>query len=265
MSLKKDIERYVVALRYEGWTVERTTSGHWKLTHTASGGTVTASSTPSCRYALKNINGDVHRVVRRWEETQPKVAQIKPEDPKKVTLAHTMTPELKNKLLQMAEPKKDFVPQPRSVVVEPWKPRPDETEKEQHSMAQTNISNRTFKKRPLRHLEAWRAICGMNDITLSQSLGYSTSTLAGWKDEGEMPEVAANLCDALVEIHDLKKMLDEATKPKKMLSDIAGLTPLDFIKEGLKVLNNAIKGNGLKAHIKEDGTIGAQVITTVEL
>lgn len=251
MSTKKDIEFYMYQLGREGWEISTTGKGHWKATHIASGAVVTASKTPSCSFALKHIKGDVHRVLRRYEESLPPSERKQKEE-----VANWVSPEVKAKLQAAMQKPVEEKKQPVTHLVESWKPRKDEEEETEMEQPIT----RNQKKGDYKIFEKARNLFGMSEGDFTEKLGYGRSASYHWKNrENAIPEVVENLCSAYLKIDELEKQLDDATKPMEQKD------PIEFIKQGLQILNSSIKSKGLEAFIKPDGTIGARVVTTVEL
>ena len=61
--MKKDLKKYINKLIDNGWTLE-----HGKKTfklRSPKGGLVSCSRTPSCPFAIKHIEADIKRVIRR--------------------------------------------------------------------------------------------------------------------------------------------------------------------------------------------------------
>lgn len=121
-------------------------------------------------------------------------------------------------------------------------------------------TRKEFQKTTLQNLNKWVEIDGRHHNAISRDLGYSENAISKWRNLGEVPKVVDYLCGSFLKIQELENQLEEATRPTDISSD-----PIEFIKQGLSILNNSIKTRGMEAFIKPDGTIGARIITTVEL
>jgi len=156
-------------------------------------------------------------------------------------------------------------PKPVVHVVEGWKPRPEEEEtnaQKEPKMAKT----RNYKRGTLDNLHQWAKLTSKSLTQIAIDLGYSEGAISGWLEDGNVPLVADNCLASWIRTMELEKELADLKTPKTQeVATVEEHNPLDFIKQGLAYLNNFIKNNGLTAFIKNDGTIGAKVVTTVEL
>ncbi len=66
MTATSDVRRFIRDLRRQGWAVQNTGSGHYKVTH-PNGGFVFLPVSPSCRRWQKNARSWIRRV----ENQQP--------------------------------------------------------------------------------------------------------------------------------------------------------------------------------------------------
>ena len=66
MKSRKEQRKRFAELKHDGWTIERTGSGHYKLTH-PNGGSVYAPFSTSDRGSWRNVEADI----RRLEQGQP--------------------------------------------------------------------------------------------------------------------------------------------------------------------------------------------------
>ena len=62
--MKHDLKQVLRQAEAQGWRVQPTRGGHWKLTHPG-GGIVVTSSSPSDHRALANVRAQLRRAERR--------------------------------------------------------------------------------------------------------------------------------------------------------------------------------------------------------
>lgn len=241
----REINQLIKQKRQEGWEVTATKGGHWKFTYKATGDFFFAASTPSDYRAIYKVESDIKRIERKYEMEHAQHRE---------TAEFGLSTENQKKLEEMKNP-----PQPKGHIVT-WKPRQDEDD---------GVDEKTGVKRKqargsIDPLYAYKRLTGKNDGEICVELGYSPSAHHGWYEDKSLPMIVYNCLTAMMKVDELQKLLDDATRPQKAPVEHAA-DPVEFIKQGLAVINNAIKQSKLRAFIKDDGLIGAKVVTEVEL